>query len=297
MAATGALSGAASGATLGTAVMPGIGTAIGAVAGGLLGAFGGRQKAPQTIPWTPISSQLTQQQAIQGDISNQGDLETLLGNANTFQQQQATSMMNQALPGYSQFAQNLMAAGNNALKNQYNLPSSVVDQLRQQASEQNINVGATGQAGGYNWLRSLGINEVQYGQSQLQNAMSALTTAVGTAPRVSPMSPMSFYVTPQQQFQNQFANQEQEQAVAQGGANAAAAASNYNNQNLWSGISSAASGLFSNTANGGSLFSSIGSLFGGGGGSSGTPVSYLGMFGGSGGADEASMGAGAVAAL
>ena len=228
--------GAVSGAEAGSAFGP-EGTVIGGLIGGAAGFLsgGGSQNAPAYVPYQPVDLQQTQQQALLGDQGASATLDQLLGQSNTFQQQQATSLMNQALPGYSGFAQNLTNTASSLAANPYQVPQSVVGQLSQYAAENNISEG-TGAASGFsssNLLRSLGVNALQYGQANMASATNALQTLSNTAPRVSPMSPLSFMVTPQQQAQNQqYTNTLQAQG-GQASANAQAAAANYNSSNLW----------------------------------------------------------------
>lgn len=207
----------------------------GGAIGALANMFFNKKKAPNTVQYTPVDLQAEQQKSIGGNISALPDLDTLLSQSNTFQQKQANSLMESALPGYSSFSQNLLGTASNLAKNPYEIPQSAVDQLMQYANENNL-AGGTGASSAFshsNALRSLGVNELQYGQNNIQTAMQALSVLTGTAPRVSPMSPLSFMVTPQQQAQNQQYTNTLQQQIAQGGANAQTAAKNWNTQNLW----------------------------------------------------------------
>lgn len=238
---------------------------MGASIGSFLNAFFNKKKAPQTIPYTPVNPQQEQQTAIQGNIASLPNLDTLLSQSNRFQQTQANQLMNSALPGYSQFSQNLLATASKQASNPYAIPQGVVDQLRQYASENAVG-GGTGAASGFagnDLLRSLGINALQYGQTNLNSAMQALSVLTGTAPRVSPMSPLSFMVTPAQQIQNQTYTNTLQQQIAQGGANAQTAAKNWNTQNLWDSIGA---GLTYGGASADEAWGQFKSIFGGGGG-------------------------------
>jgi hypothetical protein len=201
------------------------------------GALLSQKKAPAAVQTTPVNLQEQQAAAVAGNQSNEGNIEGLLTQANSFTQQSAIDLMNKAVPGYTQFAGNLMNAGAKKLADPYALPTGVQDNLNRISAEQGITRGTAGQTNQYSALRDLGQNMLQYGQQNFQDAISALTTVTGTAPRVSPMSPMSFYVTPQQNAQVAAANNQNFQATAQGANNAQTAASNANNQNLWDSIS------------------------------------------------------------
>jgi hypothetical protein len=224
-------------------------------AGGSIAAASMSNKSGGEVGLVQDNPQADQLSAIGGNIGSQSSIEQLLGTANTFNQAQANSMANQATPGLSGSIASLMQQSQSDLANQYNLPDSVKQQLMQQAAEQNVQVGNTGQSGGFNSLRSLGINQLAYGQQQFQNAMGALTTAAGISPRISPMSPMSFYVTPQQQTAAVVGQNQDNQQIAQGGNNANAAASNARNTGLWNGVTGAAQQI-----PWGSIFGSLGNM-------------------------------------
>jgi hypothetical protein len=154
-------------------------------------------------------------------------------------------MMESAVPGYAAFAKNLLASGENSLAHPYDLPQDVQTKLEQMAAEKGISVGGGGQFQGFSALSLLGTNMLNYGQQQFQNALSALTTVTGTAPRVNPASPLSMMITPGQALQTATTNATETQAVNQGGANAATAANNYNSTQGWSTLMSS---LFGNTS-------------------------------------------------
>jgi hypothetical protein len=217
-----------------------LGGAAIAAGGSVAAASMNKQSGAPAVQYQPVDLQQTQNQAISGDQSSASSLDALLGQSNSFQQQQATGLMNQALPGYSGFAQNLTNTASAQAANPYAIPQSVVGQLSQYAAENNINEG-TGAASGFsssNLLRSLGVNALQYGQSNLASAQNSLSVLSNTAPKISPMSPMSFMVTPQQQAANQTLTNSNGQAINQGAANSATAAGNANSASLWDSISS-----------------------------------------------------------
>lgn len=204
------------------------------------GALLNKQKAPAAAPYVPIDPSKVTSDSLNADLANQGKAQQLSATTNSFNQGQATQLMNQALPGYSDFSGNLTKTASNLAANPYEVPQSVVDQLTQYAGENNINEG-TGAASGFsksNLLRSLGVNALQYGQSNIQTAMSALGVLTGTAPRISPTSPLSFMLQPSQVLAAQTNNNTQQQAVQQGANNANAAAGNANSSNLWDSLTS-----------------------------------------------------------
>lgn len=217
-----------------------VGAAAVTVVGGVIQGQQAKKNAPKPAQYAAVDPQAEQKKAIQGNLANLGQVENLTNQTNQFSQQQANSMMEQAVPGYRKAADQLMKFGQERGANPYAVPKEVTDNLNRIASERGVSVGQGpgGQFGQYSALRDLGVNELQYGQQNFQDAIQALTTVTGTAPRVSPVSPMSFYLTPQQQLNATTNNNTESQAINQGANNANSAANNWANQNLWSSIGS-----------------------------------------------------------
>lgn len=218
--------------------------AAGAIGAAYLKSSGSSQSATPGVPYTPVDLQAQQQQAVSGNLANLPSINDLLSQSNDFQQQQATKLKNQSLPGYSQLASNLTGQATSLAANPYAIPQSVTDQLTQYAAEQNIGNGTGANSGfsGNNMLRSLGINALQYGQSNLASATNALGVLSGTAPSVSPMSPLSFLVSPAQSASNQQLTNTNNQEIAQGAQNSATNARNANATNLWDSLTSSVGG-------------------------------------------------------
>ena len=237
--------GAASGAAAGSAFGP-WGALIGGVAGAFLG--GGKSSAP-AVSYQPVDLQAEQSQSIAGNAANESSIEDLVKQGNTFNQSQANSMMEQALPGWGNLQKNLTSTANSLLTNPYSVPQDVQDNLARIASERGISAGTRGQFNDFSLLRDLGVNELQYGQSRINQASSLTSLLASTAPRVNPMSPMSFYTTPQQYSQNQQYTNTQQQGIFQGAANAQTAAGNFNQQNTWNSLTQAATLLGHNLMN------------------------------------------------
>jgi len=265
-------SGAASGAAAGTAVLPGWGTVIGAVLGGAAGLLSGK-KAAGTAPLQQVNLQTEQRKAIQGNQINESSIEALLSRSNAFQQDEALSLMEKAMPGYSKLAGRLTGLTNDLLTNPYELPPDVQKNIERQAAERGISVGGRGKFQDFSLLRDLGVNSLQYGQQRIGQAQSLTGLLASLAPRVNPMSPMSFYVTPGQTAQIAAGQNAANQEIAQSGLNAEAAARNSRNQSLWDSIAFGA-GVFGNgtstgkkpagTSTGGGAIGDFGIGYGGG---------------------------------
>jgi len=206
-----------------------------------------KTQAPATVPYQNVDPTQVQNNSIQGDLGSLASASQLSGSVNTTTAQQALAARNITQPGYSNLAGALSSQATSLAQNPYQVPQSVVDQLSQYAAENNIGEG-TGASSGFsqsNLLRSLGINALQYGQTNLSAATSALSTLSGTAPNVNPTSPLSFLLTPSQALQTQTTNNTNNQQIGQGAANAAATAANSNSDNLWDSITSQISPLSS----------------------------------------------------
>jgi len=225
-------SGAASGAAAGSAFGP-WGTVIGGVAGGL---FGGGKKAPATAAFQPVDLQEEQRKAIAGNLGAEKDIETLLSRANNFEQDQALSLMEKAMPGYSQLAKKLTGLAGDLATNPYDLPPDVQRNLERQAAERGISVGTRGQTQEFSLLRDLGVNSLNYGQQRIGQAQGLTRLLAGIAPQVSPMSSLSFYVSPAQQSQNRLQGNIAGQEILQGANNAGTAADNAERQGTWDAI-------------------------------------------------------------
>lgn len=221
------------------------GAAIGGVLGGLFG--GKKAKAPELAP--PIDLNAEAKKSLSGNLSNQDDIETLLSRANSFNQEQNISLMEKAMPGYGALSKQLTGTATDLLSDPYNLPKDVEQNLVRLAGERGISAGTKGEFNDFSLLRDFGINSLQYGQSRINQAQGITGLLASIAPKVNPLSPMAFYVTPQQTAQVAAGNQANQQAAN----NANAAAQNYNNANTWDSIVSAAgsigSGIGKNSGN------------------------------------------------
>jgi hypothetical protein len=206
--------------------------------GSIISSLSNKQKAPEAA--APVNTGLSSEEMLNANLANFPKAISLASATNQFNQSEASRMMEQVAPGYAKFASSLMKSGQDKINNQYKVPAEVEQNLSRIASERGISAGTRGQFNQFGLLRDLGVNELQYGQQQFNDAMAALQTVTGTAPRVSPMSPVSFMVTPQQQLQTDQSNQ----SAAQSALNANAAASNWNQMNTWKSISEGISNVY-----------------------------------------------------
>jgi len=146
------------------------------------------------------------------------------------------------MPGYGALSKTLTDRATNLAAHPYDVPKEVEDNLARIAAERGISAGTRGEFNNFSLLRDFGINQLQYGASNLSQA-SQLTNLLSTiAPRVNPMSPLSFYVTPQQNAANTTENNQTQQSVRQSAENARAAATNANNS-TWANLINSATGI------------------------------------------------------
>ena len=187
----------------------------------------------------PVDLQEEQTKALDGNLANQKKINTLVSSTNAFDQSQATSMMEQAIPGFSALQGKLMATTNDLLTNPYDLPKDVQTNLERLAAERGVSAGTRGTFNEFSLMRDLGVNSLQYGQSRINQAGSLAGIISSIAPRANVMSPLSFYNTPAQYAANQQLTNANNQATTQGAINANLAAANYQN----AGITNAITGL------------------------------------------------------
>lgn len=187
----------------------------------------------------PVDLQEEQTKAIEGNLANQAKIESLVSSTNAFNQSQATSMMEQAIPGFSALQSKLMATTNDLLTNPYDLPKDVQTNLERLAAERGVSAGTRGTFNEFSLLRDLGVNSLQYGQSRINQAGGLAGIISSIAPKANVMSPLSFYNTPAQYAANQQLTNANNQATTQGAINANLAATNYQN----AGIANAITGL------------------------------------------------------
>lgn len=214
-----------------------IGSAAVTVVGGLVSSNQAKKSAGKVTPYENVNLQQEQQNALQGNLGAQGSIEDLLTRANTFQQGQASSLAEQAMPGYGDLSRSLTQRAQTMADNPYDVPQEVTKNLERLAAERGISAGTRGQFNDFSLLRDFGVNSLQYGQTNIQGAQSITGLLASIAPKVNPMSPLSFYVTPQQNAATTTENNTNNQAIAQAGANNMARVQTQANTDLWSNLS------------------------------------------------------------
>jgi hypothetical protein len=217
-----------------------------------------KQKAPQLA--APIDLNAEARKSIAGNLDNQDSIEALLARANSFNQDQNISLMEKAMPGYGELSKKFTNQATDLLDNLYALPKEVEQNLSRLAAERGISAGTKGEFNDFSLLRDFGINSLQYGNARIGQAQSITQMLANLAPKVNPLSPMAFYVTPGQQAQVSTQNTSNQQAKN----NADAAAANLNNDNTWNGLLKAAGTFMSSGSFQGLFDGNNGNLIDGG---------------------------------
>jgi len=107
-------------------------------------------------------------------------------------QQRSFDLLEQALPGFSDFQAQLGDVFSEIAVSPFELPSSVESLIRQQAAERGIRGGFAGsEFGDFDVVRNLGMEALQLGNQRIGQAQSLFQTLVGTAPTVNPTSALS----------------------------------------------------------------------------------------------------------
>lgn len=245
----------------------------GAIAGAVIGVVGGavnnnqaKKNAGKVAQFDAPSVAGTQQDAVNANLLNSDSIEQLISRGNAFNVDQATSIQNKLMPGYQDLSKSLTSRAQTLADHPYDVPKEVQDNIARIAAEKGISAGTRGQFNDFSLLRDLGVNELNYGQANLQSAQSITGLLATIAPKVNPMSPLSFYVTPTTALANATNNNTQAQAIAQGAINAQNAAANAGNADILGSLTKIA-GLYAGSNTSSSTLTGLGS---GGSGSGGT---------------------------
>ncbi len=206
------------------------------VVGGVVQGQQAKKNAGKVAQYVNPSINDTQKEAVDANFANEGGIEALIGRGNKFNADQAVSLQETVMPGYTDLAKSLSSRAKTLADNPYSVPKEVEDNLSRIAAERGISAGTRGQFNDFSLLRDLGVNQLQYGAQAIGQAQSLTATLAAIAPKVNPMSPLSFYVTPSQAMSNATGNNQQNQAIAQGAINAQNAASANANADLWGSL-------------------------------------------------------------
>jgi len=213
------------------------------VVGGAVNANQAKKHAGQVAQYDNPNIADVQGEALGANLANQSSIENLISQGNSFQANQLLDLQQKILPGFADLQHSLTSRAQTLTDHPYDVPKEVQDNIARIAAERGISAGTRGQFNDFSLLRDFGVNELQYGQSAINQAQSLTGLLATIAPKVNPMSPLSFYVTPAQALSNTTNNAAQNQAIAQGSINAQNAASAAGNADLWGSLTKIA-GLY-----------------------------------------------------
>ncbi len=223
-----------------------IGSAVVSAAGQVYSSSQAKKNAGNVAQYNPVDLGQVQKDTIQGNLSNSDSIEQLISRGNAFNTSQAINIQNQVMPGYQALSKSLSDRAQTLASHPYDVPQEVQDNIARIAAEKGISAGTRGQFNDFSLLRDFGVNELAYGQSNIQQSQQLTGLLAAIAPKVNPMSPLSFYVTPAQGVATVSNNNAQAQAIAQGQINAQNAATNAGNADVLGSLTKLA-GLFSST--------------------------------------------------
>lgn len=214
----------------------------GAVVSGV-GSYLSKPKAPKTAGYESVDLQDEQRKAVAGNLSNAGSIENLISRGNAFATDEAIGIAEKTMPGFGELSKSLTSRAQGLADNPYDVPEEVQKNLERIAAEKGISAGTRGQFNDFSLLRDLGVNQLEYGRANLNQAQQITGLLSSIAPKVNPMSPLSFYVTPGQQSNVTTNNNENRQRIQQGTNTAQADVDNAANRDLWGSLSEIA-GLY-----------------------------------------------------
>lgn len=197
--------------------------------GSILGGILGKQKAPKQATYTPVDAQAVQKKSIEGNLQNLGQAQNLASQTNSFNQSQATSLMEQAMPGFGAMQKRMIDSMNEDLDNQSSLPKDLQDQISRYAAEKGVTRGTSGNFNGFNLVKDFGFNLTDWKNASRARALNTMSSVFGMTPRVNPMSPMAMMVDTNTALNVAGQNNQMQFNSQQAGYNSQAAASNYNN--------------------------------------------------------------------
>lgn len=207
------------------------------VVGGAISSNQAKKKAGAGVPYQNVDVQEQQRNAIAGNMASQSSIEALLSRSNNFSADQALSLEDKTMPGFANLRGKLAETSTSLLDNPYELPKDVQDNLGRLAAERGIGAGTRGQFNEFSLLRDFGINSLQYGQQRIGQAQGIAGLLSSISPKVNPMSPLAFYVSPQENAAAATNNNSNNQSIAQDAQNNQARISAQANSDMWSNLS------------------------------------------------------------
>lgn len=232
-------------------------------AASLVGSLLSKKKAPKKVPYEKVDAQKEQRASLEGNLDALPLIEELLTQSQNYQQDSFRELLERANPGMNKLVDNLQSMADERLTNPYELPPEVEANMQRLAAERGMLRGTSGQFEDFNVLRDMGLNYLNFGNSQMQQGANLLGMVNQLRPTLNPASPMSMFVSPQAQISLAVDNNTKKQKIDQGYENAATAVRNENRAML--------AGAATNFVNAG--IGALGNAFGGAGASG---LSFIG---------------------
>lgn len=158
---------------------------------------------PEVPHFKPVNTTTEQRRATAGNIANFADISQLAGMANLFNQQQLTSMLEGAAPGYKEMLGSLRDRTNQFLSGE--IPEDVMGNVERSAAHRALSGGYGGSGMARNLVaRDLGLTSLDMIGKGLDAGTRWLATArAGTSPM---FDTASMFVTPAQRIQTTMQN-------------------------------------------------------------------------------------------
>lgn len=192
------------------------------------GAIASKKKAPQAAVPKPVDIQEESAKAIAANAANLGQATALTGKINSFNQSEATRLLEQSMPGFGKLQAQLMGQIDSDLAHQTTLPPEMQQQLQRFAAEKGITRGTSGNFNAFSLVKDFGFNLVDWQNASRARALNTLSTVFGMAPRVNPLSPMAMMIDPNTAIQVASQNNAQQYKAQQSAYDAQADVRNHN---------------------------------------------------------------------
>ena len=172
---------------------------------GLIGAAAGLGPGELKVPeYNPVDPQKAQKTAISGNIAALPDAEKLASALNTFNQSQLEALLAKAIPNYAKIKEQTSANILSMLKG--DIPDAT--QIATRSAERAVGGGFGGSEAARNLtLRDLSISSLKYTTSGIDAATRWLSSGAGGGV-INPANPAAMFISPSQQIDAEFKNNE-----------------------------------------------------------------------------------------
>lgn len=177
--------------------------------GSILGSRKAKQKAPRLASRVNIASEARKALPFNSSILNEATGFT--SDVNTAAYQEGERLLQMQIPGLGKLREHY--------KNQLDedmttkgLPKDVEQYLQQKAGEMGVQRGTSGQFNNFNLLRDFGFSMLDHERARRMRTLQTFQSLTNLYPRVNPMSPSSFFLSPQAFVNDAYREQSRMQA-------------------------------------------------------------------------------------